>query len=154
MKIHLLRGKPQNLAFVLMILYIAAAQAIGQPVEDTHRPACTSPECRKIKPFLKTHYCGQSPFGNSPDHGCEIRSPKKVSATVKVTASLDCDWSETEGKSRCQQHGQPSETILNILVRETRQIDLPAKADKELHFIVWESNSPKCVADRRNEGPV
>jgi hypothetical protein len=133
-----------------MILSIAEIPAIGQSAKDPHRPACTSPQCKKIKSFLKSHYCGESPSGNGPEDGCEIRSPEKMSTTIKVTANYHCDWNETEGKSKCQQHGQPSEVIRNILVREMRKIGLPAKADRELHFTIWESSSPKWVLAKGN----
>jgi hypothetical protein len=142
---NLMKHRHQNIALALMTLFIARIPAIGQSEKDPHRPACTSPQCKKIKSFLKSHYCGESPSGNGPDDGCEFRSPKKLATTVKVTANYDCDWNETEGKSKCQQHGQPPETVRNILVREMRKIGLPAKADRELHFTVWESSSPKWV---------
>src|SRR2546423_377779 len=122
------------LTSVLMLLSITAAQLKGQSEKDPHRPPCTSPRCRKIKSFLKRHYCGQSPFGNGPDDGCDTRGRKKLATGIKVIADFHCKWSETERKSKCQQRGHPSPEIRSILVREMRRLGLPSRVDKEIYF--------------------
>jgi hypothetical protein len=127
------------------MLFISGIPGIGQEEKDPHRPPCSSPQCRKIKSYLLAHYCGESPFGNGPDDGCDIRSPKKMSSEIKVMADFDCDESETDGTSKCRQRGRPSEAVQNILVREMRRIGLPESAVKELHYIAWEYNSPRWI---------
>src|SRR5208283_1301831 len=64
---------------------VALGQEGGQPEKDPHRPPCNSAQCRKVKSFVKTHYCG-APEGNGPDDSCQIRQPKKR-LNVKVTAN-------------------------------------------------------------------
>lgn len=110
-----------------------------EPEDDPHRPACTTTECRKIKRFLKHHYCGESPFGNGPEDGCEIRPPKAPSAGVRVLAGFDCKW--VEGIRRCQQNRQPSPELRNILLGELRRLGLPSTVTRQVYFTVWESSS-------------
>src|ERR1700676_268929 len=110
----------------LMLSLTVGGQLRGQTEKDPHRPACTSAGCRKIKSFLKAHYCGESSFGNGPDDGCEIRVPKKLGIGFKVTAGFDCKW--VDGARNCQQHGQPSSEVRNILIGELRKLGLVAKA--------------------------
>jgi len=118
-----------------MLLLMACGQTQGQDEKVPHRPVCTSTRCRRIKSFLKAHYCGESPAGNGPDDGCEIRPPKKPAA--KVTADFACDWSD--GKRKCQQHDEPPSDVRNILLGELRQLGLPPKATGQIYFRVWES---------------
>jgi len=106
----------------------------AQTAVDPHRPACTNPRCRKIKTFLQAHYCGQSPAGNGPDDGCEIRVPKKR-LNVKVTAAFDCKW--VDRVRNCQQRGQPSSQLRGILVGELRGLGRPEKATGQVYFTVW-----------------
>lgn len=127
--------------FLTLAFSTAAGQEGGQPEKDPHRPPCTSDQCRKIKSFLKSHYCGESPFGNGPDDGCDTRLPKKLSAGIKATADFDCKWDESSGTAKCQQHGEPSPEVRSILLREMRQIGLPQQAEAELHFVIWEPSS-------------
>lgn len=110
-----------------------------EPENDPHRPACTSARCRRIKQFLKGHYCGESPFGNGPDDGCEIRAPHTPSTGVRVAADFECKW--VEGVRECQQHRQPSPELRNILVGELRRLGLPSTVTKQVYFTVWESSS-------------
>jgi hypothetical protein len=109
--------------------------------KDPHRPPCTSARCRKIKKFLKDHYCGESPAGNGPDDGCDIRGPKKPRPGTKVTAAYVCEWNDTAATEKCEQRGQPSAEVRKILLREMRQVGLPTRGDKEVHFTVLESTS-------------
>jgi hypothetical protein len=122
----------------LMLLLIIGGHVNGQSEEkDPHRPACASARCRKIKSYLKAHYCGESPYGNGPDDGCEIRSPKKLGTGIKVAADFDCKW--IEGVRKCQQRGQPSSEVRSILMGELRRLGLPAKENGPVYFTVWES---------------
>ncbi|MGD1216099.1 MAG: hypothetical protein ABR861_14055 [Terriglobales bacterium] len=127
------------LVTALTPVLLFGGQVNGQAEKDPHRPACTSAHCRKIKSFLKAHYCGESPYGNGPDDGCEIRPPKKLGTGIKVTAGFDCKW--IEGVSKCQQHGQPSSEVRGILIAELRRLGLPAKASGQVYFTVWESTA-------------
>jgi hypothetical protein len=129
------------LLFLTLAFVTAAAQEAGQPEKDPHRPPCTTAQCRRISSFLKAHYCGESPFGNGPDDGCDTRAPKRLSSGIKATADFDCQWDEINAKEKCQQHGEPLPEIRSILLRETRRLGLPQEAEAELHFTVWEPSS-------------
>jgi hypothetical protein len=101
--------------FLTLAFSTAAGQEGGQAEEDPHRPPCNSAQCRKVKSFVKTHYCG-APEGNGPDDSCEIRQSKKR-LNVKVTASYDCKW--VDGVRNCKQQGEPSSELRGILVGES-----------------------------------
>ena len=118
----------------LMPLLTISTPAKGQDAKDPHRPSCSNAQCRKIKSFLKDHYCG-APEGSGPDDGCAIRHPKKR-LKIKVTADFDCKW--VDGVRLCQQHGQPSSDLHGILVGELRGLGLPAKASGQIYFTVWQ----------------
>jgi hypothetical protein len=122
----------------LVPLLTVSGQLRGLDEKDPHRPPCTSGRCRKIKSFVKAHYCG-APEGNGPDDSCAIRHPKKLGTDIKVTADFDCEW--VEGVRKCQQHEQPPSRIRSILVGELRQLGLPAKSSGQTYFTVWESTS-------------
>jgi hypothetical protein len=113
---------------------VALGQEGGPSEKDPHRPPCTSAQCRKVKSFVKTHYCG-APEGNGPDDSCEIREPKKR-LNVKVTANYDCKW--VDGVRNCKQLGEPSVELRGILVGELRRLGLPAKAKGRTYFTVWQ----------------
>jgi len=113
---------------------VAFGQEGAQPAKDPHRPPCTSAQCRKVKSFVKNHYCG-APQGNGPDDGCEIQEPKKH-LNVKVTASYDCKW--VDGVRNCKQQGQPSSELRNIVISELRGLGLPAKEKGPVYFTVWQ----------------
>ena len=113
---------------------VALGQEGGPSEKDPHRPPCTSAQCRKLKSFVKTHYCG-APEGNGPDDSCEIREPKKR-LNVKVTANYDCKW--VDGVRNCKQLGEPSVELRGILVGELRRLGLPAKAKGRTYFTVWQ----------------
>lgn len=115
-------------------LGIAAGQESGQPEKDLHRPPCNSAQCRKVKSFVKTHYCG-APEGNGPDDSCEIRQPKKL-LNVTVTANYDCKW--VDGVRNCKQQGEPASELRGILVGELRRLGLPVKAKGQIYFTVWQ----------------
>ena len=128
------------LFLMLVSLIVAAADLEAQTEKDPHRPACTDASCRKITAFLKKHYCGESPFGNGPDEGCDLRDRKKPSANVRVLADYNCEWNVSRDAAECKQHGQVNPELRNILVRELHQLGVPAKAPGETYFTVWESD--------------
>jgi hypothetical protein len=107
--------------------------------KDPHRPTCTGASCLRIKSFLKTHYCGKSPYGNGPNDGCLIRPPKKFGRGYSVTADFKCKWSEQ--KPQCDQHGQPPSEVRSVLIREMRKLGLPGEDEKQVYFAVWQSSS-------------
>ena len=119
----------------------AGIEQSGNPEKDPHRPPCTSAQCRKVRSFLKAHYCGESPFGNGPDEGCDTRQPTKLSAGIKAAADFNCKWDESSGKAKCEQRGEPSQDEQRVLLREMRRLGLPQQAEAELHFVVWEASS-------------
>jgi hypothetical protein len=120
-------------ALILTVPSTATAQ------EDPNRPPCTDANCRKIETFLRAHYCGQSPFGNGPEDGYQIRFPKKLRQGIEVVADFNCKWSEAEGTTVCHQRGQPSPNIRTILVRELHHFGLPRGAGGKIYFTVWKS---------------
>jgi hypothetical protein len=79
-------GTPRLLIASLLLALIAGTQVAAQSGQDPHRPACTTARCRKIESFLKKNYCGESPFGNGPDDGCEIKAIRKPQIGVDVIA--------------------------------------------------------------------
>jgi hypothetical protein len=112
----------------------------AQTEEDPHRPACTHASCQKIRAFLKKHYCGESPFGNGPDDGCELQVVgRKPGANVNALADYECDWNEKKEEFECHQKGQPTSTARSILMRELQRLGLPANANGITTFKVWES---------------
>jgi hypothetical protein len=113
----------------------------AQTEKDPHRPPCTGASCRKIRAFLKKHYCGESPFGNGPDDGCDLSSRKKSGPGVNVKADFECGWNESKAAAECKQHGEPSSAVRSILITLLRQLGLPDKANGETHFMIWESSS-------------
>src|SRR5271156_1912312 len=128
--------------FFLMLtsLIVADARLGAQTERDPHRPACTEASCRKIKVFLKKHYCGESPAGNGPDDGCDLRDRNKRSADVRVIADYNCEWNASKEAAECTQHGQPTPDLRSILVHELRQLGVPAKVTGDMYFTVWESD--------------
>ena len=105
---------------------------VSQKKTRTVRPVIV-PQCRKVKSFVKAHYCG-APQGNGPNDSCEIRQPKKR-LNVKMTANYDCKW--VDGVRNCKQQGEPSSELRGILVGELRDLGLPAKAKGQIYFTVW-----------------
>jgi hypothetical protein len=120
----------------LMPMLVVGGRANGQDDNDPHRPACTSVRCQKIRSFVKTHYCG-APQGNGPEDSCEIRRPTKLGDGVKVIANFDCKW--IEGVRKCQQKGEPSSDVQNLLMNELHRLGLPSKAPGQIYFTDWES---------------
>ncbi len=129
------------LVMTLVPLMAVRAPLKAQIEKKPHRPACTDARCRKIKSFLKAHYCGESPYGNGPDDGCLIQAPKKPRLGVIIKASFYCTWGDTKQAAPCKQNGQPPSAIREALIRELRNLGLPAKANGQIYFTVWESSS-------------
>jgi hypothetical protein len=125
---------------MLTLLIVADARVGAQTEKDPHRPPCTDASCRKIRLFLKKHYCGESPAGNGPDDSCDLRDRNKRSADVKVIADYNCEWNATKEAAECTQHGQVTPELRNTLVYELRQLGLPAKAPGETYFTVLQSD--------------
>lgn len=81
-------------ALVLLLIVVTWAQVEGE--RDSHRPACGSARCRKIKCFLNIDYFGESPYGNGPDNACLIRHPTRPQKSVSVVA--DFEWGATANR--------------------------------------------------------
>ena len=118
----------------LVSLLTVGELVMAQDTKDPHRPPCAGAQCRKVKSFVKTHYCG-APIGNGPDDACEIR-PSKKHLNIKVTADFDCKW--LDGVRNCQQHGQPSSELRDVLIGKLRGLGVPAKAKGQTYFAVWQ----------------
>jgi len=127
-------------AVSLIALFAAAAQTNSQDEKDPNRPACTSAYCRKIQAYLKVHYCGESPAGNGPDNGCEIRVPKQQDAGIELKADYECGWNEKKELYECTQQGLPSPVVRGILERELHRLGLPADAKGRILFRLLESS--------------
>jgi hypothetical protein len=112
----------------------------AQTEEDPHRPSCKQISCQKIRSFLRKHYCGESPFGNGPDDGCELRVVgRKPGVDVSAIADYECDWNEKKEDFECHQKGQPPSTVRGILMRELQRLGLPANVTGTTTFKVWKS---------------
>jgi hypothetical protein len=133
-------GLKRILFLMLVSLIVADARLGAQTEKDPHRPPCTDSSCRKIRDFLKKHYCGESPAGNGPDDGCDLRDRNKRSADVKVIADYNCEWNASKEAADCKQHGQVTPEVRTVLVRELRQLGVPAKAPGDTYFTVWQSD--------------
>jgi hypothetical protein len=123
-----------------MWLFVAEARLVAQTEKDPHRPACTDASCRKIRAFLKKHYCGESPAGNGPEESCDLRDREKRSADVKIIADYDCEWNVSTNEAECTQHGQVTSALRSILVRELHRLGVPANAPGQTYFTVWQSS--------------
>lgn len=123
----------------LVCLCLAAIHTNAYPQADPNRPACTDAHCRKVEAFVRAHYCGQSPYGNGPDDGCQIKWPPKPHQDIDVVADFNCDWSETKKTTVCHQMGQPSPNLRTILVRELHLLGLPQRARGTISFRVLKS---------------
>src|SRR5467141_1903917 len=133
-------GPKRILLLMLASLTVADARLGAQTEKDPHRPECTDASCRKIRAFLKKHYCGESPAGNGPDESCDLRDRAKRSADVKVIADYNCEWNASKDAAECTQHGQVTPELRSLLVRELRELGVAAKAPGETYFTVWESD--------------
>jgi hypothetical protein len=121
----------------LIAASVTQAGSMTQTGRDPHRPACKSARCLKIEAFLRSHYCGVSPFANGPDGGCELKNTGKRQA--EVTADYECKWNDTQRSVRCEQRGQPPPTIREILLSQLHRLGLPANANGETNFTLRKS---------------
>jgi hypothetical protein len=126
-----------------MLLCILAPQLKGQREKDAHRLACTSDPCQKAESFVKAHFCGTSPFGSGPKNGCDTRYAKQLVTGINITAAFDCQIDVTDGRPKCRQRSQPSPEARSLLLREMRRLGLPAKAEKDIYFTVWQPSSTR-----------
>jgi hypothetical protein len=124
---------------VLLLLFLVCVCSNAREENDIHRPACSTATCRKIKSYMRAHYCGESPAGNGPDDGCEPKFPKKPQNGVEVLANYHCVWSAAKQDQVCGQVGQPSESVRGILFNELRRLGLPANASGQTRFYVMKS---------------
>jgi len=128
-----------------MLLCAVAPRLKGQRKNDPHRPPCTSAPCKKIETFVRSKFCGASPFGNGPENGCDTRYSKQLLTGVNVLAAFDCETSVTDGRPKCRQRSEPSAPVKSILLRQMRQLGLPGKAEKDIYFTVWQPSSVKWL---------
>jgi hypothetical protein len=92
---------------------------------------------------LKAKFCGASPFGNGPQNGCDTRYAKQLLTGVNVIAAFDCEWNATNGRPKCRQRIEPPPAIRSLLLKEMRRLGLPASAEKDIYFTVWQPSSAK-----------
>jgi hypothetical protein len=128
-----------------MLLSIVAPHLVGQRENDPHRPPCASAACQKIESFIRSKFCGTSPAGNGPKNGCDTRYAKPLLTGVNILAAFDCETSVTDGRPKCRQRSQPPTAVRSVLVREMRRLGLPAKAEKDIYFTVWQPSSMKWL---------
>src|ERR1035441_6219896 len=100
-----LKLRKDVLITVLIFLFATVATTEGQSQKDPHRPVCIDSQCRAVRTFVRTRYCRESPYGNGPDNGCDIRLPKHPLPETSVIASYDCKWSDSAEKAICRQTG-------------------------------------------------
>jgi hypothetical protein len=137
--------RSKTIVAVVMLLSIVAPHLVGQRENDPHRPPCTGAPCQKIDTFLRSKFCGASPFGNGPKNGCDTRYAKPLLTGVNVLAAFDCETSVTDGRPKCRQRSQPPPAVQSVLVREMRRLGLPAKAEKDIYFTAWQPSSVKWL---------
>lgn len=128
--------------FIIAVFFAIVAFGLSskaQDENDPNRPSCTTAACKRIKSYLKAHYCGQSPAGNGPDDGCEIEWPKRPRSGVVVLADYRCTWSDIKKEDICKQIGQPSASVHTILFNELRRLGLPSDAKGQTQFYVLNS---------------
>jgi hypothetical protein len=128
---------------VLVSTVVMSVQLISGVERDAHRPACKTNQCMQIKSYLKEYYCGESPYGNGPDDGCEIVSPKAAQADVEVIAQWNCDWKEQKSDVVCRQEGEPPASTRTIIAREMHRLGLPTAEDAQIKSTVFRSTSAR-----------
>lgn len=121
-------------------------KALAQAQPDPHRPPCKSIACKKAEAYLKKNFCGESPAGNGPDDGCEVRDARKRSETARVIADYSCEWNEAKNESECKQNGQVSTELRNTLIRQLEKLGMPAKAPGEIYFTIMQPNHADWLA--------
>lgn len=141
-----LRGIAVSLFIALSVgSGITTAQAFSE--RDPHRPICRTEECKKAKRSLKVHYCGKSPYGNGPDDGCDLRSPKPADMSAKKIASYDCQWNQQQQTLTCRQAGAIPASLARFLRNELQQLGLPSMYKNDVLFRVLSGPSGVSVAE-------
>jgi hypothetical protein len=123
----------------LLALLALSTTASAQEGNGPDRPACSTTACQKIKTYVKAHYCGDSPIGNGPDDGCDIKLPKLPRKGVEVLADYRCGRTAPEQAWVCTQIAQPSALVRTILSSEMRRLGLPANATGQTLFYILKS---------------
>ena len=129
----------------LLAFCVLASLALAQDDQDANRPPCVTPQCRRIEAFVKRHYCGNSPAGDGPDNGCEMKRPKRPQTGVEVLAAYHCTWNDEAGIGKCNQERQPPGDVRKILTQEMQRIGLLAKANGQTLYTVWKSGRSGLV---------
>jgi len=135
------RNSKRIILAALMMALAAGVEPKAAAENDPHRPACVDAQCRKIMSFLKAHYCGESPYGNGPEGGCQIKSPKGPRPGVDVVADFACEWSDAKRTMQCKQRGEPPASVRSLLINELRRLGLPAKVSGHAYFTTWKSTT-------------
>jgi hypothetical protein len=135
------REIPWRATMALASVLVVFAQVISGAERDPHRPVCATTRCTQIKSYVKAHYCGESPYGNGPDDGCEIVRPKAAQADLEVVAQWSCDWDEQKRERTCRQQGRPPAPIRTIIAREMRRLGLQTAQNAQIKFTVLKSTS-------------
>jgi hypothetical protein len=125
-------------SFATFLILTSSIFCLGAE-RDPHRPICASEDCKKVKKFLKTHYCGESPFGNGPEDGCDIRLPKKAQTITQTVADYSCEWNDEKQSSICKQIGQLPKPLADALRNELQRLGL--NITNGVNFRVLASNA-------------
>jgi hypothetical protein len=115
--------------------------AFAQPTKDSHRPACTDSVCRAARAYVKAHYCGESPYGNGPDDGCEVIPLKHLSPGTSSVAKYKCEFDDKTNKPICKQLLSPPPEFRGTLLDQMHKIGLPKQDDGKVLFSVLTSTS-------------
>jgi hypothetical protein len=126
--------KAQFLYAGAFLTIISITPAMGSSEKDPHRRGCMADSCQAIKRFLKAHYCGESPFGNGPADGCDIRVAEGRKIHAELTADYDCASSGEKGTSACKQAGQIPIELSRSLNRELHRLGLPNSGVKDVKY--------------------
>lgn len=134
------RLKNLRIAFSFSVALFSGIQARAQgPGGDAHRTACNTARCRAIQSFVKLHYCGESPFGNGPDEGCDIKPRRKSgSSSLAVKADYKCYWDDKANDAHCDQTGEVPQELQTVLRAELDKLGVPENAGGRTKFIVWQ----------------
>jgi hypothetical protein len=113
---------------------ISIASEIGSAEKDPHRHVCETASCQAIKRFLESHYCGESPFGNGPADGCDIRVARKQKINAKLVADFNCTWSDEKKTQVCKLVGQIPVALMKPLDSELRRLGLPISISNDVKY--------------------
>ena len=131
----------QRTAAVLAAVLAISVTFTAAAERDPHRPTCTTRRCLQIKSYLKAHYCGELPYGNGPDDGCQIVDPRGEQPNVQAIAKWSCDFDTKTNEQVCRQQGQVSASIRRIVERQMEPLGLAPAHNSGLGFTVLKSTS-------------